>query len=80
MATLHIDRPYKATLQEEPYIDAWDVVSSGPELGGGTCSADRGPHAIDVVLANKDNRQFPQGSHIVGLKHLQRLRAYMYKE
>ena len=54
------------------HIDAGDVVASGPELSGGTCSADGCPHAIDVVLADKDHGQFPQGGHIVGLKHLMR--------
>ena len=28
------------------------------------------PHAIDVVLTDKDNRELPQGGHIVGLIHL----------
>lgn len=58
------------TITLVPHPDPWDEVSSLVVVGAGGRPLHGRPHAVFVVLTDKNARQLPQRSHVVRLEQL----------
>jgi hypothetical protein len=60
--------PFEALLHVEVVVavhsDSWDFITTSEEISVMGSSVDGGTHSVEIILADKETREFPKTSHV----------------